>query len=208
MDHFISTVTAATAFLSVDLEAGGVSASGGIAAGATLSATGQVGQHRSATGVVDATGALAADGARGVSASGKVTAAAQVQPLLAADHALRGEVRGTASLRSAPAVDGQGLLVRDAAMAAVSLLHGGGCCHASSLDACLQAAVISQVNASLQVIHGSAQLLGWFSRQTVTLAFGAGETSKVLNRDVQGMHGPVRLDEPRIILREVSESIR
>lgn len=204
MHHSILTLSAATAAIIPDLTTSTNPATGSLDGIAALQADGQVGLLREAGGQANAAATLTVHGTRHVEAKGSLSFAGAVAPALSAHFALEAVVPSTAELAAAPAVDGQGLLVRDAVRAALSLLQAG-CCGDSPTDPCLREAVINQVNASLQIIYSSSPMLGYFNRQTVTLTYAPGDGSQALSRDVQGLHGPVRLDTPRIILREVTD---
>ena len=200
----VTVIVSAAAALGVNLTSGTVSFSGSVAAEASLAMDGTANVNHEVTGGVDAAASLTAAGVRGAEVAGVVAAATALGVSLTAVHDIAARVNGGATLTATPVVDGQGLLVRDAVLTVLGTLDQS-CCRLDNVSPCLREAVIAVINATLQTIYAGADRLGYFNRETVTLTYEAGATEGSLGSGVQGIHGPVRLETPRIILREVTD---
>lgn len=204
MDHFVTATILAAASLVADVVQGGVSRTGSVSAVADLTSDVLLGSSQYGTGSITAAAALDADAVRLVFGKGRVDSIASLSADGGYDYLVKGAIEGDASLQATPSVDGQGLLVRDMAFSVLSMLLGSCGCE-TCVDPCLATSFMNQVNAALQMIYGQSARLGYFNRDTITLSFDADAESKALPQSVQQLHGPVRLNDPKINLRKIDD---
>jgi hypothetical protein len=141
------------------------------------------------TATIDIVAAGAANGIKspqitatiGIVAAGAARLSAK-QPIVAAIATVAG---GSVN----PTIDGQGLLVRDAAKNVLAM-WGHSCC--ATADACLLSEIIGYINAALQLIFSNASRLDYFNKKTIVLTCPPGDNNVPLGDTIQALLGPVR----------------
>jgi hypothetical protein len=203
MDYQIAATILAAASLAANLTSSTLAAAGSISASASLAADGSVATTHAVAGSVSASASLSATGIRGFSLTGSIPGTASLAAALSAQHALRGRIDAVASLAATASIDGQGLTVRDL-VASVLRLFNSGCCTGLTDDACLQAEIMANINANLQLIYSRAHLLEYFNRRAFEVTFANGDTQKTLSQSIQSLAHPVKLKTGNIPLRRLT----